>query len=78
MQCKDLNYYKNLIETEKDFFSELGNVIYFIDNTGVFCLVSGNVQDTLGYDYDDMIGKSFLEFVVEEDKEIALKSFSAI
>jgi PAS domain S-box-containing protein len=60
--------YRNLVETIND-------VIYEIDNEGVISYLSPVVRNVLGYEPEEIIGKTFEEFVYAEDRGVVKKRF---
>ena len=57
---------ETLCQFSKEFSKEL---ISFHDPTGTFEAISHNVTNILGYEPDDLIGKSIYNFIHTEDKE---------
>lgn len=63
--------YRNLVENISD-------AVYEIDHQGTVKYVSPIIRDILGYDPADIIGKSFIEFVHEEDRDRLVERFSEL
>jgi len=63
--------YRNLVESISD-------VIFEIDKQGVLTYVSPVVRNVLGYEAEDLIGKTFLEFVHPDDRDLLIKRFSEL
>ncbi len=61
--------YRELVEAISD-------VIYEIDSRGVLTYVSPVVRDVLGYQAEDLIGKSLIEFGHPEDRGLMSQRFS--
>ena len=53
----------------------ISDVIYKIDHQGVIIYFSPIGKDVWGYDKEDVIGKSFIEFVHPDDKEKLINRF---
>ncbi|MGO8881233.1 MAG: PAS domain S-box protein [Desulfomonilaceae bacterium] len=63
--------YRSLVESISD-------VIYEIDGRGAFTYISPVIRNVSGYEAEDLIGKTFLEFVHPEDSDLLIKRFSEI
>ncbi len=63
--------YRNLVESISD-------VIFEIDELGTLTYISPVVRNMAGYEAEDLIGKSFLEFVHPEDRDVLMKRFSEL
>ncbi|MCJ7644551.1 MAG: PAS domain S-box protein [Candidatus Aminicenantes bacterium] len=61
--------YRNLVETIND-------VIFAIDARGALTYVSPAVKKVLEYEPDELIGRSFMELVYEEDRPILANRFA--
>jgi len=61
--------YRSLVET-------ISEVIYELDSEGVISYVSPVVQGVLGYEPEEVIGKTLVEFVHLEDRELVKKNFN--
>ena len=60
--------YRNLVEN-------ISNVIYEIDSQGVVIYVSPVVKNIVEYEPSDIIGKDFIEFIYEDDRDRMMKRF---
>lgn len=67
----DTEKYWNIIE-------KINGAVYIIDENGIITFISKSAQNIVGYEQDEILGKNFLEFVPEEDKQIAIDGFSKI
>jgi PAS domain S-box-containing protein len=63
--------YRSLVETISD-------VIFQINSRGVVTYVSPVIRDVFEYEAEEVIGKTFVEFVHPEDRELLLKRFSEL
>ena len=67
---------RNLQESEEKYRSlveSISDVIFEIDKQGMLIYVSPVIQNVLGYEAEDFIGKSFLEFVHPGDRDLLIK-----
>jgi PAS domain S-box-containing protein len=53
------------------------DLIGVLDDAGIFCLASPSWTKMLGYESDELIGRSFIEFVVPEDLEATRQAMTA-
>ncbi|MCX8069044.1 MAG: PAS domain S-box protein [Thermodesulfovibrionales bacterium] len=60
--------YKNLVETISDW-------IYETDDKGNFTYVSPKIKDMLGYEPQEVIGKTIFDFMMVEDDTFQMKGF---
>jgi PAS domain S-box-containing protein len=68
-----------LAASERKFRSiaeQISDVVFITDQNGITTYVSPAVETIAGYNTDDVIGHSFIEFVYEEDIERAVSSFT--
>ena len=63
--------YRNLVESISD-------VIFEIDGRGALTYISPVVRNAFGYEAEDFIGKTFLEFVHPEDSGFLIKRFAEL
>jgi PAS domain S-box-containing protein len=63
--------YRNLVENISD-------VIFEIDGKGVITYISPVISGILGYAVDEIIGKSFMNFVNEDDRKSLSERFSEL
>ncbi|MDQ1240539.1 MAG: two-component system, cell cycle sensor histidine kinase and response regulator CckA, partial [Thermodesulfobacteriota bacterium] len=63
--------YRSLVESISD-------VIFEIDLRGVVTYISPIVRNVFGYEAENLIGKTFLEFVHPEDSGLLIKRFSEL
>ena len=63
--------YRNLVESISD-------VIFEIDGRGALTYVSPAVRNVFGYEAEELIGKTFLEFVHPEDSGFLIKRFAEL
>ena len=63
--------YRNLVESISD-------VIFEIDGRGALTYMSPAVRNVFGYEAEDFIGKTFLEFVHPEDSGFLIKRFAEL
>ena len=61
-------HYRALVENISD-------VIFEVDSSGVILYFSAPGKDIWGYDWEDIVGKNFIELVHPEDQEILIKRF---
>jgi len=61
-------HYRALVENISD-------VIFEVDSSGVILYFSSPGKDIWGYDWEDIVGKSFIELVHPDDQEILIKRF---
>ena len=54
---------------------QISDMVFISDRNGIVNYVSPAVETIAGYEIDDVIGHSFIEFVFEEDIERAVNSF---
>jgi PAS domain S-box-containing protein len=54
--------FKNLIESTSDW-------VWEVDKDGVYTYVSPKIKDLLGYEPDEVVGKTPFDFIVEDDME---------
>ena len=59
----------------RDILESLTEVIYETDSKGVFTYLSPSVREVLGYSPEEGLGRNFLDFVFEEDRERLLNRF---
>ena len=57
----------------KDLVNNLIDVIIILDSNGRFLWVSPQVQDVLGYDSEEIIGREGFNYIHKDDIEDALK-----
>ena len=62
---------QNLIDTTSDW-------VWEIDERGVYTYVSPQIRDVLGYEPDDVLGKTFFDFMPKEDARRAADHFISI
>lgn len=62
--------YRQLVDCSPD-------IIYTLDHVGCITFVNHRVQDLLGYNRDDILGKHYSELIADEDVERASYVFSA-
>jgi len=70
---------RNLQESEEKYrglVESISDVIFEIDRWGVLTYISPVVRNVTGYEAEDLIGKTFLEFVYPEDRDLLIKRFS--
>ena len=70
---------RKLQESEEQFrnlVEYISDVIYEIDSKGVLVYVSPVIRDVLGYEPADIVGKNFIEFVYEDDRNRLMALFS--
>jgi len=60
-------------ETYRSLVESISDVIYEMDSEGNISYVSPVVRNVLGYRPEELIGKTFLEFVVPEDRSFVEK-----
>lgn len=63
--------YRNLVEN-------LNDAVYSIDSKGIVTYVSPIILKLTGYDPETMTGRSYLEFVAEEDRQNIVQRFKEI
>ena len=63
--------FRNLVESIKDWFWE-------VDPQGVYTYAGPQVKDLLGYDPDEVLGKTPFDFMTSEEKERMSKSFNVL
>jgi PAS domain S-box-containing protein len=69
-----------LVSSEKKFRSiaeQISEIVFVTAQDGVTTYVSPAVETIAGYKVAEVIGHSFLEFIYEEDIELAISSFTA-
>jgi two-component system, cell cycle sensor histidine kinase and response regulator CckA len=60
------------------FADNVQDLISLHDDTGTFCYASPSARALLGYDADELIGRSVYDFVVDEDQPVLLAAHTAI
>lgn len=63
--------YKNLIES-------IDGAVYIMNENGIVNFISKSIQNVCGYKQNEVLGKNFLEFILEEDLSIAKRSFARL
>ena len=63
---------ENMFRSIAEQFSE---IVFVADQSGMTTYVSSAVETMSGYKTDEVLGHRFIEFMVEEDRERALRSF---
>jgi len=63
--------YRSLVEN-------LNDIVYALDDRGVITYISPNIEGISGYRADEIVGKSFLEFVYLEDRPGKMEGFFRI
>ncbi|MFH0958143.1 MAG: PAS domain S-box protein [Pseudomonadota bacterium] len=63
--------YRNLVES-------IGDVIFEIDGRGALTYISPAVRNAFGYEAEDFVGKTFLEFVHPEDRGLLIERFAEL
>lgn len=74
---KEFRSVKNGNDLEK-LLEVTGNFIWEIDPNGVFTSCSSYVKELLGFRPEEIIGKTFLDIMLEEDRENSIKWFEEI
>lgn len=62
----------------KELIDNLVDITLITDSNGCFSWVSHQVKDILGYDPEEVIGKDALEYIHEEDLELALNGLQKV
>jgi len=62
----------------RELVENISDVIYEIDNNGVFTYISPVISNVLQYNPDEVIGKNFIDFVYPQDKDLLLKEFEEL
>ncbi|BAY24639.1 two-component sensor histidine kinase [Calothrix sp. NIES-2100] len=63
--------FRNLVEASSD-------LIWEVDHNGIYTYLSRKVRDILGYEVEEMVGKSPLEFIPLERRECIAREFAKI
>ncbi len=72
------NMEEALLESEqkyRELVEDLNDVIYAVDLEGTITYISPAVQSLFGYTPEDLIGKNFLPYVHEEDRDRIVEGF---
>jgi PAS domain S-box-containing protein len=72
---------RSLRESEEKYRSlveNISDVIFEIDGRGSLTYISSVVRNVIGYEVEYLIGKTFLEFVHPEDRELLMNRFSEL
>ena len=72
---------KTLLQSEKrfrDLVENLSDVIYSVDKGGVATYVSPAVEAMLGYSPPEIVGRSFAEFIHQEDLPACVEGFRKV
>ena len=59
----------------RDLVENLNEVIYSLDENGIVTYISPVIESLYGYSPSEIIGKNFLEYIVEDDRESAIEYF---
>jgi len=65
-------------EKYRDLVENINDIIYAIDKNGVMTYVSPVIESFIGYSPSEVIGRSFTEFIYQEDLQSTRKSFQRI
>lgn len=68
-----------LKESEKkyrDLIENINDAIYIIDPSGIMTYVSPVIEQILGYSPEELVGKSFIQFVHEDDRQFMISRFA--
>jgi len=66
---KEIIHRKKIEQRYRQLVENINDVIYSVDENGIVAFISPVVKNIMGYDSTEIIGKSFLEFVHEDDRE---------
>lgn len=66
------------IEKYQEIIEKINGAVYIIDEKGFITFISKSAQNIVGYEENEILGKNFLEFVAEKDKQIAIDAFSKL
>ena len=64
------------VEKYRSLVESISDVIFECDRRGMLTYISPVVRNVFGYEAEDLIGKTFLEFVYPEDSDLLIKRFS--
>ncbi|MFD2161186.1 PAS domain S-box protein [Paradesertivirga mongoliensis] len=64
------------LQTNRDIFDSLPDMVCSFDSQGIFLSVNQASERILGYSPEEMLGRSFIEFLHPADKEITLNTES--
>ncbi len=67
----ELRKYRTLLENS-------GDLMYAYDLGGIITYVTPNIREFLGYEPDEVLGRSFVEFVAADYRAMALEQFKLI
>ena len=65
------------IEKYMNIIENINGALYIINEQGLITFISKSIQNVFGYRPDEVIGKNYLEFILEEDIQIAKKGFAS-
>jgi len=65
-------------EKYRDLVENINDVIYAVDKNGVVTYVSPVIESFIGYSPQEVIGRSFAEFIYQEDLQRIRKSFRRV
>lgn len=74
---KELNQVKNELKNTEEFYKDrietLNDVLFTVDNNGIFTYLNCAIEDITGYRIDEVLGTPFAEYVHPEDLPGLLK-----
>lgn len=65
-------------EKYRDLVEDINDVIFSTDQNGIVTYISPAVKSSLGYDPQEIIGESFVNYIHEDDHTMVLENFAGI
>lgn len=76
--CEHLNRLEASEKRFRDLTESTSDFIWEMDENGAYTYASPKIKDLLGYQPQEVIGKTFFEFVVREEVDNAAAAFKAV
>lgn len=75
-ETKAISALKESEKKYRDLIENINDAIYIIDPSGIMTYVSPVIEQILGYSPEELIGKSFLQFVHKDDRQFMISRFA--
>lgn len=63
--------YKTLIE-------DINEIIFFLDETGMFTYISPSIAELTGYDPSEVVGSNFAQYIYEKDLKLVVGAYESL